>query len=1084
MTDSTAPDRAAADVPGPLVVDAEWVRALAHRGPSLRVLGAPGTGKTRLAVEIVATRVATGELSAEECLLLAASRRSAGGLRDAVTMRLAATTREPLARTFASLGFGILRRAAVLADLPTPRLLSGPEQDVILGELLAGHRLDPRSAPAWPDDLGEALTTRGFRAELRDLLMRAVERGVNPEELAGLGERVGRPEWVAAAQVLREYDEVTALSRPGAYDPAWIVTGASDALEDVPGLLDGLRRQVRLVVVDDAQEVTASGARLLGILARAGVSIVLLGDPDCAVQTFRGADPEFLGHGWRDLHPGAETVRLRRGHRLPSAVSEVVARVPGLVGAVGGARHRAPVAARAGGDVAVHQFRSAAAEAGFVADVARRAHLLGGVPWSAMAVVVRGQARAATIRRVLSSAHVPVAPDDTGGPVRDEEAVRPLLTVLRVALERRAVRAAASPECLDADPDAGWTLRPEVAVDLLTSPYAGADAVTLRRLRRALRRAAVEEAGAAASVGDALVARALAQPGRLSDVGAEGDGARRIAAMMEAAVRHLSREPRASAENVLWEIWSSAAVADSWRATALAGGRSGARADRDLDAVVELFAAAAALADRLPGSDTEAFLDRLGAEEVAADSIAARSPTEQCVQVVTPHAAAGREWRLVVVAGVQEGGWPDLRLRGSLLGSEHLVDAIAGRDRSNAAAQAAVRHDEARLFHVAVSRASERLIVTAVRSEDEQPSPYLDLLDPRPDGAERPFTEVERPLTLVGTVGALRRSAAEVPGTGATLGVDEVAGPRHAVERRSPLASRGAIEAARTLAVLARAGVRGADPDGWWALREPTSTAPRVRDRDPVPVSPSGLVEFGHCQVRWLLGRLGGEGPPIGSAAIGTLVHEVLAECDDADADILRMRLGDQWARLGLGDGWTGRAKRADAEAMLERAAAYFAAARRDGWVRIGAEVTMRHTLGRAVLTGVVDRLERAPSGAVRVIDYKTGSSKPKMSEVARHPQLGCYQVALEAGAFGAGVASGGAALVQLGKASTRDITRAIQAQPPLADDEDPRWASALVSDSAEAMAGARFAATPGEWCRTCAVKGSCPVVPEGARLA
>ena len=58
--------------------------------------------------------------------------------------------------------------------------------------------------------------------------------------------------------------------------------------------------------------------------------------------------------------------------------------------------------------------------------------------------------------------------------------------------------------------------------------------------------------------------------------------------------------------------------------------------------------------------------------------------------------------------------------------------------------------------------------------------------------------------------------------------------------------------------------------------------------------------------------------------------------------------------------------------------------------------MTMRHTLGRAVLTNVVDRLERAPSrGAVRVIDYKTGS-KPKM-RVARHPQLRCYQVALEA---------------------------------------------------------------------------------------
>ncbi len=1053
MTESTVLDRAAPS--GPVDVDAPWAAVLAHRGPLLRVLGGPGTGKSTLAVEIVATRVGSGEVAAQECLLLGASRRAAGALRDAVTTRLAATTREPLARTFASLGFGILRRAAVLADLPTPRLLSGPEQDVILRELLEGHRLEPATAPTWPAELGEALSTRGFRAELRDLLMRAVERGVDPERLEALGRDLGRPEWIAAAAVLREYDEVTALARPGAFDPAWIVTGAADALEDVPGLLDDLVREVRLVVVDDAQEVTASGARLLGILAESGVRIVLLGDPDCTVQAFRGADPGFLGQGWRGLLSGGETVRLERGHRLPTVLADFVGRVPPLIGAVAGVRHRAATPTRADGVAEVHQFRSAAAEAGFVADVLRRAHLLDGLPWSQAAVVVRGQARAATIRRVLASAQVPVAPSDGSAPVRDEEAVRPLLTLLRLGLARRAARGRAEADDLDMDPDGGWVMAPEIAVDLLTSPYGGADAVTVRRLRRALRRAAADEAsgGAEVGVGDALLARALAQPGRLAEIGDEGDGARRIGAMLAAATRRLVAEPRVSAEEVLWDVWVAAGVAEPWRAAALAGGRSGARADRDLDAVVELFAAAAALADRLPGSDTEAFLDRLGAEEVAADSLAARSPDDQCVQVLTPHAAAGREWRLVVVAGVQEGGWPDLRLRGSLLGSEHLVDAIAGRDRTIPAAQAAIRHDEARLLHVAVSRARDRLVVTAVRSEDEQPSPYLDVLDPRPSGAARPFTEVERPLTLVGTVGALRRA----------------------------VVATGSGEAARTLALLAGERVRGADPATWWALREPTSREPRIAGGDPVTVSPSGLVEFGHCQTRWLLGRLGGEGPPVGSAALGTLVHEVLAECGDAAAPALGARLDQEWTRLGLGPGWAARAKRGEAAAMLDQAAAYFAMARRDGWVRVGAEVSLRHTLGRAVIAGVIDRLEADGSGRVRVIDFKTGSSKPKVAEVARHPQLGSYQAALEAGAFGTGVASAGAALVQLGKASTKDIARSVQAQAPLTEDEDPGWAAAMVEAAAEAMAGATYSATPGEWCRTCAVRSSCPVLPEGA---
>ena len=194
-----------------IVPDPTQARAMAHRGPLLRILGGPGTGKTTLALEIVADRVARGELSAEQVLLLSATRRGAANLRSRVTTRLGSTTREPLARTFSSFGFGILRRAAVADDRPTPRLLTGAEQDAILKELLAGHRANPHRAPAWPEPLLGALATRGFRDELRDLLMRAVEHGLDAVDLAELGVRHNRPEWVAGAAVLDEYDQVTAL---------------------------------------------------------------------------------------------------------------------------------------------------------------------------------------------------------------------------------------------------------------------------------------------------------------------------------------------------------------------------------------------------------------------------------------------------------------------------------------------------------------------------------------------------------------------------------------------------------------------------------------------------------------------------------------------------------------------------------------------------------------------------------------------------------------------------------------------------------------------------------------------------------
>ena len=219
--------------------------------------------------------------------------------------------------------------------------------------------------------------------------------------------------------------------------------------------------------------------------------------------------------------------------------------------------------------------------------------------------------------------------------------------------------------------------------------------------------------------------------------------------------------PGVTAETVLWAMWQATGLGPTWRTVALGGGLAGARADRDLDAVVALFDAAARYVDRLPQMGPRGFLDHIRGQDVPGDTLVARAPSDDTVSLLTPQGAAGREWQFVVVAGVQEGVWPDLRLRGSLLGSERLVDAVTGRGQSLRAAQAAVRYDETRLFLVAVTRATERLLVTAVRSDDEQPSVYLDIVDPPLEGdasaEERTFTEVERPMTLSALVAELRR---------------------------------------------------------------------------------------------------------------------------------------------------------------------------------------------------------------------------------------------------------------------------------------------------------------------------------------
>ncbi|MCU1432457.1 MAG: helicase, partial [Actinotalea sp.] len=790
--------------------------AVEHRGPALLVRGAAGTGKTVVALEAVARRLERGEVPGEQVLLVAPTRRAAASLRDRLSARCALTTGQPVVRTASSAAFSVLRTRAALLGEPAPTLITGPEQDLVLAELLAGHATGEGAAVSWPARVPvAALGLRAFRDELRDLLMRAAERGLLPQDLTRLGRRHGRPEWVAAAQVYAEYLDVTRLraATPGSgarYDAAVVVDEAAEALQawevEVPG---ASRPGWALVVVDDYQEATAATARLLHALAASGTELLLLGDPDAAVQTFRGASPGLvdravLGPQGSELGAFAAdeivlpTVR-RHGPGLRSAVQAVTAEIRGPA-----RNHRAAASGlTTPGQASVHLLRSPAQEAAYVAYVLRAARLHDGVPWSGMAVVARSGDQVTELRRTLLAAQVPVAVVGSDVPLRAEPAVRPLLLALSCVLDREALTA-------------------EDVSALLVSPLGGMDPVGLRRLRRALR--SEEIAGGGGRSSDPLLVELLTAPSRAGSLPAAVRRPVQRLAQLLADGRVALARPDSTAVDVLWALWSAAGLADAWRRTAIAGGTAGARADRDLDAVLALFTAAEQFTERLPEAPPAAFLDHLQAQDLPADSLAARGDAAESVALLTPAGAAGGEWEVVVVAGVQEGVWPDLRLRDSLLGSQHLVEVLAGRVPEpssgtgagragpsaaaaaalGAEARAAVLDDELRAFAVAVSRARRRLVVTAVRDADHQPSPLVDLVDPGPDddAVDDRLTTVPPALDLRAVVAQCRSQLEAEP---------------------APSAEH---PAARLLARLALEGVPGARPEQWYGALPVSTTAP------------------------------------------------------------------------------------------------------------------------------------------------------------------------------------------------------------------------------------------------------------------
>lgn len=1099
---------ALADVPARVRLGADQRavvdRLLAGTDPALLVVGAAGTGKTLLAVEAVAAALGAdedalfpspGRPSPDEVLVLAASRRAAAELRDRIGARVRRTTGQAMVRTAASAAFAVLRARAALLGEPAPTLISGPEQDLALAELLAGHAAGEGVPLRWPAGVpDEALTLRAFRGELRDLIMRAAERGLAPADLALLGERHGRPEWVSAAALYEEYLDVTTLraGTPDAgarYDPAVVVEEAAEVLRGWDTELPGRPRpRWRLVVVDDYQEVTEATARLLRVLQDDGARLLLLADPDAAVQTFRGATPALVGRA--DVvgdGPGeldAHRMVLDGVRRHGPALRAVVARVAERVAVVGGAAHRRalpvtrdglPVPATSPEDpaagVRAAVLPSPAQEAAWIAHALRRAHLEDGTPWAEMAVVARAGSQVTALRRALGAASVPVAVVGSDVPLRDEPAVRPLLDSLRCAL----------------GPDAGGAaLDAELAARLCCSPLGGLDAVGLRRLRRALR--AEEVAGGGGRASDELLVEVLTEPARAATLPpAVRRPVSRLATVL-AEGRAAAALPGADAQTVLWALWDAAGLAEPWRRAALAGGPGGARADRDLDAVLALFRAAETFVDRMPQARAAAFLEWVEAQELPSDTIAARA-SRDAVQVLTPAGAAGREWDVVAVAGVQEGVWPDLRLRDSLLGSQALVDVLSGRGarpaaepvadaratahaaaEAGAAARAAVLADELRSFHVAVSRARRTLLVTAVSDEDDQPSPFLDLVEPNDEDDDPRRTVAPAPLDLRGLVAQLRARAEQ------------------AAHEGGPDAGAAAV-----LARLADAGVPGADPAEWHGLAEPSSDDPLWAPGLRVPVSPSRIETAGTCTLRWALEAAGGTAPSSARQSLGTLVHALAQTHPRGGRAELLAELDRRWPELGLGTGWPATLERRRAEAMVERLADYLATAGEP----LAIEARFELALDRALVRGSLDRVERADRDTpapddpaapvpVRVVDLKTGRTAPSAQEATTNPQLGAYQLAVDAGAVEGlppGARSAGAQLVFV--SDVNKARAAVREQPALGPEgpDDPAWARTHIEEVAERMAASSFAATVNALCDRCPVRRSCPLRDEGGQV-
>lgn len=1183
---------------------------LVGEGRNLVALGAPGSGKTTLAVSLVAQAVAQGR----QAVLLSPTRVRADQLRtylvqaqtqlanrqgQAAAQELTPTSGGPAdqsapaadsgvpadksgpaqtgpaasAQTYTQDAAGAAPTASVQVDtprvftpaafalrilsqwfsqrlqpLPAPVLLMGADEDAALEQLIGQVSW---SQPA------EVTQTRGFRAQIRNLFSRCGELGVDYQLLEQLGQAAQVQLWCEAAPLLKLWDsqsDISAANRAMALklDTARLQDRALYALEhwyqaDVtapPQLPD-------LVVVDDYQDCTAATARLLHALAalnlgeaegqgwsagqmpsaglggasgaqgpgsrssangsgdatgagepggvgvtspgdvghRGSTQIVVLGNPDEAVETFRGGDPLMLASAARDFDAVALTLpQVHRGSRQIAALIELAVQQVQVAGCISQRRPNYQHLAQNSQSVCFKIAPDDTVQVGAVAAHMRSLHLEQGLAWGQMAVIVRQSSSVELIRQELRRGGVPLAPDTPALLLRSEPAAKALLDCARAALDQ-----------LLGVP----VVQEEAARALLLSPLVGFSAIELRRLRRILGESP-----------DHLSTRVLSDTELFDQLEAAPTLAAK-AKVAQAINEALTKERSEGLEALVWGTWQASGKAQYWRQLALdieADSLLRQRADHDLDVVISLFKRLEVWSERNPSAPGQQFLDELEAQQVASDSVAALGARPQGVSVLTVAACAGRQWEFVAVLGIDDGVWPNLRLRDSLTQTGLLTDIVSQRiaDTVNLAsltassdpqalaqARAQICSDEMRLLVAAMSRANSQLWLGAVNGGEQGPSSFFNYLSRQSAIPVEPI-QPGGAYTLRGLVATLRRQ----------LMLDL----KHNNGTQAP-------QIAALLAALAQRGVPGADPRSWLGIagasqfltelpaqlegqdRLGTQVAAhavvalkqlqaqrvnQARQRG-ARLSPSDVENIETCPLRWYLQRHGGSPASSSAQQIGALIHWLAQQ--GQEHGLSREQLLDLFYRerssLQLPGGWYGRQENQRVEKMVENLALYLANSPANMQVEVECPVRAQVELEvdgaplKIKISGRADRLEHTSQG-IDVIDFKTGASVDSAG-AQTNAQLATYRVALQA----RGENVHGGALIMLGKENKKAQVDALtypgsrELAPSDYLETGQGWDTDLISAAARDSLGPSYQARTGEHCRHCAYQDFCPALSD-----
>lgn len=1115
--------------PTALTLDANQQQVASHKQGPMLVLAGPGTGKTATLAAAVAQRINTDHIPSQQILVLSFSRTAAAELRARITSLLQGQA-TPVVATFHSFAWAMLQTIEDL-DLRPHTLLTGPMHDAMVRELLR----EPQSSwsQLWPATSRAALSTNELARQMITFMAAARARNMQPDDIRDLSQAAGIAEWAAAAEYFEEHLDV--LDHRGALDYAELIFRATQlAAQD-----DRWRGKFQAIYVDEYQDTDPAQVALLQQLVTPATTFVVVGDPDQAIYRFRGADVRGILNFTQDFATGSEipTVVLdttRRFGPLIRSVADCWIEPVGMPGVALAAiqRHRSPKCIGPAGEVRFIRCASEQWQQDSLADLIRRARFQRepAIAWSDIAILVRSGSRdIPRISRTLLAAGVPVEIPGSDIPFGTDPAITPFVILAKLL-----------------DPDPRVHVSGEEVEGLLLSGLIGMTPRQIRLLKRALReydrlRAAQEQRSVRSAV--TLLAELFAEdhadladvkddslreriPDELGEPGSSPATQEQFLARLPAdvaeAITELAcviadlRGAQFTPYEALWRMWQLVGIhqaALAWHQQlyqwSLGHGIRAHQADVALDSINEMFR----LAQQAPtGWRVWGFMQHLASQQLPATRPEDAPLRRDAVRLMTAHRAKGGQWPLVVLVGLQEEQWPDVRMSTSLLAADRLGQA----DQTMAVTPRQLRDDERRLAFVAATRAQQELVITVVdegREDGQVPSEfYQELLESdsvvvveelvgmhhrqqEPTGsAPQPGWGLRKQLSPAAVVANLRAALAD--------------------EQLSPeLRQHAAAQLARLVVTdLGNPVARGATPAEWWGVNELTRGPQPLVDASHLPLSASAIDAVVECPLKWFLSRKLAAEPSRGTAlATGSILHAIFAAVIrghiPADVKPMLAMMDQVWDELEFGAPWAQATERANAETAIRtflnwyQNPAYQSIAAETGFVLHLPGVSS--ATGPIVLRGSIDAIQRSPAGEYRVADFKTGKSMVTVKKAEESNQLAIYQLVLRvarARQLNDGTETAdctlepalsldgepfelkGGVLVYVGNPQARTQQPTERSQLPLGDDSRITTVIAHVADT---LIAERIEATPDpQICRRCSFKSMCPVSAPSSWLA